>query len=387
MKILHVCLSCFYIDNHTYQENLLPKFHKKLGYDVEIIASQENFDSNGNLTKNGQFRQYINENGIKVTRLNYIKLPLSNRLKIYQNTKKYISESNPDIIFVHGSQFLDLKIIYKYCEINTNVKLYIDNHADFSNSANTFISRFFLHKFIWRLNIGKVINRTEKFYGVLPARVDFLTNMYKIPEEKVSFLPMGADNDEIERSKKEIIIKNLRQKLGIQKDDFLIITGGKIDEAKIQTIDLINIIKKNENNKVKIVVFGSIIESLQEKIYSLVDNKKVFYVGWISPNETYDFLAIADLVVFPGRHSVLWEQSVAMGVPTIFKYWEGTTHVNINGNALFVYDDNFEELRCLISKLSSDTCYYNDIFNKANIAANLFLYEEIAKKSIELELV
>lgn len=387
MKILHVCLSCFYIDNHTYQENLLPKFHKKLGYDVEIIASQENFDSNGNLTKTGHFRQYINENGIKVTRLNYVKLPLSNRLKIYQNTKKYISEFNPDIIFVHGSQFLDLRVIYKYCEINTNVKMYIDNHADFSNSANTFISRFFLHKFIWRLNISRVINRTEKFFGVLPARVDFLTNMYKVPKEKVSFLPMGADNDEIERSKKEIMMKNLRQKLGIQKDDFLIITGGKIDEAKIQTIDLINIVKNNKNNKVKIVVFGSIIESLQKKIHSLVDNQKVFYVGWISPSETYDFLAIADLIVFPGRHSVLWEQSVAMGVPTIFKYWEGTTHVNINGNALFVHDDNFEELHYLISKLSSDTFYYNDILNKANSAANLFLYEEIAKKSIDSGLV
>lgn len=47
MKILHLCLANFYIDNYSYQENMLPKFHKKLGYEVEIIASMQSFDRNG----------------------------------------------------------------------------------------------------------------------------------------------------------------------------------------------------------------------------------------------------------------------------------------------------------------------------------------------------
>ena len=29
MKIVHLCLGCFYIDNYSYQENMLPKFHKE----------------------------------------------------------------------------------------------------------------------------------------------------------------------------------------------------------------------------------------------------------------------------------------------------------------------------------------------------------------------
>ena len=36
MKILHLMLACFYIDNYSYQENYLPKYHKKQGNDVEI---------------------------------------------------------------------------------------------------------------------------------------------------------------------------------------------------------------------------------------------------------------------------------------------------------------------------------------------------------------
>ena len=47
MKIVHLCLASFYPDNYSYQENLLPKFHKELGYDVEVIASTQSFDEYG----------------------------------------------------------------------------------------------------------------------------------------------------------------------------------------------------------------------------------------------------------------------------------------------------------------------------------------------------
>ena len=50
MKIVHLCLACFYPDNYSYQENILPKYHKKMGYDTEVIASLETFDKNGQAT-------------------------------------------------------------------------------------------------------------------------------------------------------------------------------------------------------------------------------------------------------------------------------------------------------------------------------------------------
>lgn len=47
MKVVHLCLGSFYPDNYSYQENLLPKFHKELGHCVEVIASTQSFDENG----------------------------------------------------------------------------------------------------------------------------------------------------------------------------------------------------------------------------------------------------------------------------------------------------------------------------------------------------
>ena len=39
MKVVHLCLACFYPDGYSYQENMLPQYHKMLGMEVAIIAS------------------------------------------------------------------------------------------------------------------------------------------------------------------------------------------------------------------------------------------------------------------------------------------------------------------------------------------------------------
>ena len=71
MKIIHCCLAAFYIDNFSYQENILPKIHKLQGNDVFIIASTETYFENKLIYS--ESKEYINENGIKVKRLSYIK--------------------------------------------------------------------------------------------------------------------------------------------------------------------------------------------------------------------------------------------------------------------------------------------------------------------------
>lgn len=107
MKIVHLCLGSFFPDNYSYQENMLPKFHKQLGYDVEVIASLASFDENGNYIYLKNSSSYLNEHNIKVTRLNYRKPTLLNhKLKMYQGTYNALKKSNPDILFIHGCQFL-----------------------------------------------------------------------------------------------------------------------------------------------------------------------------------------------------------------------------------------------------------------------------------------
>jgi len=63
MKILHCCLSQFYIDNYSYQENILPRVNKQMGHEVKIIASTETYLDNRNLEYVEPSRYYT-EDGI-----------------------------------------------------------------------------------------------------------------------------------------------------------------------------------------------------------------------------------------------------------------------------------------------------------------------------------
>jgi 1,2-diacylglycerol 3-alpha-glucosyltransferase len=385
MKILHLCLASFYIDNYSYQENLLPKFHKKMGLDVEIIASLVSFDKNGNpsLLKIGS--EYKNEYGIPVKRLNYKKGILNRIFRVYENTLISIWDSDPDIIFIHGCQFLDILSVKKFVLRNPGVRVFVDNHADFSNSARRFFSRFFLHSIVWRFCAKEIEPFTEKFYGVLPARVDFLKNVYKVNANKIELLVMGADDDAINEM---LMFKSrfeIRKKMGINDSDFLIVTGGKIDNAKKQVFELVDAVRKLNRNNVKLIIFGSVIDELKEKLAMQVDGDIIQYVGWANISESYEYLYSADLVVFPGRHSVYWEQTVGIGVPMLVKYWPGTTHVNTSGNCVFLYDSDSIEIQSKILHYidnPEEFCILK--YNAQNESRIQFLYSDIARRSINI---
>jgi glycosyltransferase involved in cell wall biosynthesis len=208
-------------------------------------------------------------------------------------------------------------------------------------------------------------------------------DVYKLPKEKVELLVMGADDELVEKAKMPDVRRNLRKKHGITPDDFLIMTGGKIDLAKRQTLLLMQAVQSIPSERVKLIVFGSVVDELKNQVQDLADGKKVQYIGWIDANESYEYFASADLVVFPGRHSVFWEQVVAQGIPMIVKYWQGTTHIDIGGNCQFLYEDSVDEIQHVIESLVDYSEKYQQLWDAAQKSVkNNFLYSEIAKKSL-----
>lgn len=385
MRITHITLTGLYTDSFTYQDNLLPKFHQRLGNKVSIISSHYMYDEEGEISYD-QRNKYINEFGVSVIRLNINKgNSILNKFKRFENLYSTIEETDPDIIFIHGCQFIDLKIVIEFKKKNPKTVLYLDNHADFSNSAQSFISKNILHKIIWKSNIKRSLPYVKKYYGVLPSRVDFLKKVYNVPEDKVDLLVLGADDDMIELVKNSGYKNRIRDKYNIKKTDFLIVTGGKIDSAKLQTTLLMQAVKDIERNNVKLLVFGSIDHSIKDMILNLVDDDKIMYVGWVSPKESYQYFSAADLVVFPGRHSVFWEQVVGLGVPIVAKYWPGTTHIDVGGNCKFLYEDSVQEISNAIVELVDSSELYERMKKIAlRNGVEQFSYSKIAKKSIDI---
>lgn len=382
MKILHLCLGAFFPDHYSYQENLLPKFHRELGYDVEVIASQEAFDKNGNRCYLSQSGYYFNEYGIRVHRLNYsFPQKLNHKLKHYKRVYQAICEISPDIIFIHNCQFLSIFSVIKYLK-NRKIKVYVDNHCDYSNSAGNWISKNILHKILWKYCAQKINPYVTKFYGVLPARVDFLTDLYKLPKEKCELLVMGADDEKVAAAFRTNARTKIREKYHIAPNDFLIMTGGKIDAWKTQTLLLMKAVAKIDCPNIKLIVFGSVVPELMDQVQALCVNDKVQYIGWIDAADSCDYFSAADLVVFPGRHSVFWEEVAGMGIPMLCKYWEGTTHVDLGGNVEFLYRDSADEIQTKIEELLNNPEKYEAMQIAAKKGAKYFSYKDIAERCV-----
>lgn len=380
MKIVHLCLSCFYIDNFSYQENMLPKYHVKMGHDVTVIASLVSFNKDGKPCLLKSASEHFDKDGYKVIRLAY-KSPS----KLYRTLRKYegfyetLENEKPDIIFSHGVSMADNSVLRKYLKKHTNVKLYADNHADYINSATNFISRIVLHKIIWKHYVKKIEPYIIKCFGVTPMRCRFLKEMYHLNSNIIDFLPMGVDDESIPQNRDEIR-NNIRKQHNIGEEDFLIFTGGKIDIRK-NTHILIDAIKQLNNSKIHLVFCGVLSPEME---YLKKDfNKNIHYLGWCDSKQVMDNMIASDIACFPGTHSTLWEQAVGVGLPCIFKFWNEMTHTDINGNCLFINSDSCSELKNAINRMV-DKDFYLQQKEKAVEASKSFLYSDIAKKAIEL---
>ena len=182
MKIVHLCLASFYIDNYGYQENVLPKAHMSFGLDVEIIASTETYGPDRSLIYVSP-STYINSDGIKVTRLAYNFM--GRKVRGYLGLFDTLLDSSPDIIFMHDAQFFGVFDVIKFVKLFPNTTVYSDCHTDYINSGKNFFSKYILHKIIYRFFLQSIEPYVKKFYGVTPLRSQFLIDVYGIPESKV----------------------------------------------------------------------------------------------------------------------------------------------------------------------------------------------------------
>ena len=137
-------------------------------------------------------------------------------------------------------------------------------------------------------------------------------------------------------------------------------------------------------SNVKLLVFGNIAESIKPKFDSIRnESDNIIYIGWIDADKVYDYFFAADLVVFPGQHSVLWEQACASKVPCVFEKWEGMDHVNNGGNADFVSPVSVETLREKIEELKFTPKYFEMKSVAESEKTDIYLYSKIAEKSLE----
>lgn len=383
MKIVHIAPNSPYNEGWGYQDNLLPKFHAKLGHDVTLIITNR-MHSNGKIIETDCVR-YYSPDGFYVVRCRDVKPHIPKFGVLFSKIDVYdiLKDLKPDFVFYHGLVSSTIFQVTKYKkEINQNLVIVQDNHLDYNigfgkNPSWKKRLLIFKHRLVYALN-DKYIS---KVYGVTPWRRNFAVDVFRVPREKTDVLIMGADDDKLDLLHRKEIRERLRQKYGIKDDEFLIVTGGKIDKKK--KIDLLMNAATNFSN-VKLLIFGNVLDDVKKEFEALISqNKNIIYIGWINSDKVYDYFFAADLVFFPGQHSVLWEQACASKVPCVFEKWEGMDHVNNGGNADFVSPVTEETLKAKIEELKFTPKYYEMKTVAESEKTDVFLYSKIAEKSLE----
>jgi len=378
MRIMHLALSCFYIDNYNYQENVIPRLNKRDNHEVMILASTETYINNNEIGYTHP-KKYINEDGIPVVRLRYKKyLPLKivSKIRIYENTLKYIEDFKPDVIMFHGTAAAEILKVKKYKKTNPNVKFYVDSHEDFNNSAKSYVSKYFLHSLFYKPILKRTLKYIDKIFYISLESYEFMHNFYKVPSEKLEFLPLGGKI--IDKEEYAMKRKKAREELNIKDEELLILHSGKMNKDK-KTLELLKAFTRINSIKLKLILIGSIGDEIREEVLSLISSdQRINFLGWKNKEEMYEFLCATDLYAQPGSQSATLQNAICARCPVmVFPYKSHEPYITGNGFKV----ENIEEISEVFVKVNENPEILNEMKeNSQKIGKELLDYNKLSRR-------
>lgn len=378
MKILHCCLSAFYIDKYSYQENELVREHIKSGHDVLVLASTETFDRNQNktYTEPGEYTGYEGAKVIRVPFARWLPFSIMKKVKAYPKVTTYLTSFQPDVIMFHGISSLELLTVAKYQKKHPNVLFYADNHADKHNSGRGFFSKYLLHKLIYRWAIKFSLPQIDKILCISLESQNFCSEIYSIPDKKLEFYPLGGNvfSDEEYISRR----KQLRQEHCLNDADILFLQTGKFDKRK-KLVDSLNSFLATQNPNFKFFISGSFLEDVEQEVMPLIESdERIVFLGWNDSEVIKSLLCAADVYVQPGTQSATMQMSLCARCPVILDDVE-SHRIFIDKNGWLV--SNRFELQRVFLAIEEDPSFLECMSNNSySLAQEILDYKKLANR-------
>ena len=77
-------------------------------------------------------------------------------------------------------------------------------------------------------------------------------------------------------------------------------------------------------------------------------------VGWQPAANVFRYFWAADIAIFPGTHSVLWEEAIGHGLGAILHRWDGTEHLDLGGNVHYIDNVRPDTIDTVLLKMSAN---------------------------------
>jgi hypothetical protein len=335
MKIVHLCLSSFFVDNYLYQENELVHQHIVAGHDVFVIASTESYDKLGNLTYL-EPNSYIDLEGARIIRLPYRRfLPkiLMKKIRMHPGVFGLLCDFEPDIIIFHGSGGWELLTVARYIKKNTNCLFHIDSHADYQNSGKNWFSLHILHGFFYRTILRYSMKFSQPLLCISTDVSKFAHQIYGIPLSKLSYFPLGG------RPLIDLDYLNLRESgrkmLNITSKEILLIQTGKLSKSKLLLESLLSFIEI-KNPRLRFLIVGVLMDDIKTEALRIINgDPRIIFAGWKNPDQLTELLCASDVYIQPGSQSATMQQSLCCRCAIVVADIEAHNFYNVN-NGWFI---------------------------------------------------
>jgi 1,2-diacylglycerol 3-alpha-glucosyltransferase len=326
MKIVMVCE--LFDERLEYQENHLADFYVRAGHEVTVITST--FKSVADYYAHrhdprAPGREYTHA-GVNIIKLPY-RYNFLNRIRAFTPVDGILEAERPDMIFLH-SVLPEIVQIVAYKRRHPECRLILDYHGDYSNSGAGWLSINVLHKVIRKRFLDLARPHLDMIFPITPGGRNFLAEVYGVPQEEMEILPLGVDLAYGAKVRARHEGQKVRAELGIEQDEFVVFTGGKLDFLK-RTDLLIQAVRELGRPDVHVVIAGDATQDHQDYKAKLLElaagMANVHFCGWQDKAGVYRHMDAADVAIFPASQSVLWQQAIGMGLPLVVSERPGVT--------------------------------------------------------------
>lgn len=376
MKIAHLCLSNYYVDGFSYQENQLVRQHVEAGHTVKVIASTENLGRDGKLFYEAP-GTYQGSDGATVTRLAYKNVPLARKIRAYEGVTEALADFAPQTVMFHGISAYALKTVADYCRKH-RVRLFADTHADANNSAQGFVSRSVLHRGFYRYVVQSALPQIEKVLCVSLATLEFAAEAYGVPREKLEFYPLGGfipDDDEYKRNRTAC-----RAELGLGETDICIIQSGKFD-AKKRLVESLRYFSAIEAPSLRLMLCGALGGETADEAKALIaGDPRIRFLGWKSADELTRILCAAEVYLQPGTMSATMQHALCCRCAVVLD--DIPSHKPyVDGNGWLI--DGSEDFSGVFSEMSRDPTQILRMASRSHeIASRMLDYRRLAERIV-----
>jgi glycosyltransferase involved in cell wall biosynthesis len=344
MRILHILLGGAFNESMSYQGNMLPKYNVEDGHEVYIITSTYEWEQDQIINVGETI--YKSRDGIIVYRLKFsgLLVPMLNKkIRRVPKLKKILESIKPEVILHHDIEGHSLLVVAKYIKHNPKTVLYVDTHSDHNNSAQNILSKYILHRIIYRYFVKKALPYIKKILYVSYQCKKFAIENHKINNDSLEFFPLGGTV--IDMNEKQMKKIKLQRTYNIPTESIILTHSGKMDNKK-KTLELLTSLSKSPHkNNIFLILVGKFSREIYSSAMEIINNENnILMVGWKSSNELIEIIAGSDYYIQPGSQSATMQISLCQATPVIIEYNESHELYRESGAIYINHIDDLDEI-------------------------------------------